>query len=200
VGVAPFGVAPLLIATANRGKYKEFSELLPGVELVFAPDRVPLDVEETGSSYAANAVRKARAWAAAAGLPSLADDSGLEVEALGGRPGLRSARAAKGTDADRNRWLLAEMESLGGGERGRRARFVAAVALSVPGQWTVVREGVCEGRLAEAETGSLGFGYDSLFIPDGFDASFGELPASVKNRISHRGRAVRALLEFLENR
>jgi XTP/dITP diphosphohydrolase len=194
----------LLLATGNRSKHKEFLELLPsGVtrELLFAPDAVGremFEVEETGTTYAMNAFLKARAWAAASGLPSLGDDSGIEVEALSWAPGIRSARIVEGSDADRNRWLLSRMA----GQHGRRACFVAALALSVPfspsgGEWTMVCEGVCEGRLGQRETGGHGFGYDPLFIPDGYDVSFGELSSDVKNKISHRAKAVQALVELL---
>ncbi|MDR2175423.1 MAG: non-canonical purine NTP pyrophosphatase, RdgB/HAM1 family [Synergistaceae bacterium] len=201
----------LLLATGNRGKYEEFSALLPEEmtgRLLFAPAAFPggapnggaPNVEETGTTYASNAVLKALAWAEASGLPSLADDSGIEVEALGWRPGLFSARAAPGTDADRNRWLLERMAGRAEGER--RARFVAAVALSVPGRWTLVCEGACNGRLAldAGMDGGHGFGYDPLFIPDGCDRSFGELPSEVKNKISHRAEAVRVLMALLRER
>ena len=192
----------LVLASGNRGKYAEFLALLPrGVtgKLLFAPDvaRVP-EVEETGETYAMNAILKARAWALISGLPSLADDSGIEAEALGWRPGVRSARAVEGSDADRNRWLLSQME----GQKNRRARFVAVVALSVPSSegellWTLAAEGVCEGHLAEREAGTGGFGYDPLFIPDGYDVSFAELPLAVKNQISHRAKALQNL--FAQN-
>jgi XTP/dITP diphosphohydrolase len=207
----------LLLATGNRAKHKEFLELLPsGVvgELLFAPDlwgrktSENKTLEETGTTYAMNAFLKAQAWARASGLPSLADDSGIEVEALSWRPGVRSARIVEGSDADRNRWLLSQMGEQDDGRAhnrlvcNRRACFVAALALSVPfsperGEWTLVCEGVCDGRLGKRETGEHGFGYDSLFIPDGYDVSFGELPSSVKNKISHRAKALQALLEIL---
>ena len=198
----------LILATGNRFKYKEFSELLPkGLvgELLFAPSLRQgsgiLEVEETGTTYAMNAFLKAQAWARAFGVPSLADDSGLEAEALSWRPGIRSARIVEGSDADRNRWLLSQME----GQENRRASFVAAVALSVPfvsdrsenlggGEWTMVCEGMCKGRLGTQETGEQGFGYDPLFIPDGYDVSFGELPSATKNKISHRTKALQALI------
>jgi XTP/dITP diphosphohydrolase len=203
----------LLLATGNRGKYEEFQKLLPPSvtgELLFAPDALrrkgaqsvqsPEDfkLEETGATYAMNAFLKARAWALASGLPSLGDDSGLEVEGLSWAPGIRSARVVEGSDGDRNRWLLSQME----GREDRRARFVAALALSVPfspttGEWTILCEGVCDGRLGKRETGQRGFGYDPLFIPEGYDVSFGELPSDVKNKISHRAKAVEALLEIL---
>ncbi len=189
----------LLLATGNRHKYEEFLELLPHTavkKLIFAPDFAPMDVEETGTTYAMNAYLKASAWADASKLPSLADDSGIELEALNWRPGVRSARIVEGTDCDRNRWLMSEMK----GRDDRRAHFVAAVALSIPGEWTLVCEGVCSGTLAERPAGEHGFGYDPLFIPDGYGLSFSELPPSVKNTISHRAVAVRELLRNLSER
>ena len=201
----------MVLATGNRNKYDEFLELLPRgavKNLIFAPE-LPGDfmnmpeVEETGSTYVMNALLKALAWSAASGLSCLADDSGLEVEALEGRPGVRSARVptADGesflsSDAERNRWLLACMD----GRVDRRASFVAAVALSVPGEWALVCEGACGGRLSACEAGTHGFGYDPLFVPDGYNLSFGELPPYVKNRISHRARAVAALFDILTGR
>lgn len=201
--------ASLLLATGNRGKYNEFMELLPRSfmhKLIFAPDAASLlkdglpQVEENASTYAMNALTKAMVCSEASGLPSLADDSGLEVAALGWLPGVRSARVMEegrllASDAERNRWLLSQME----GRSDRHAAFVAAVALSVPGKWALVCEGVCEGRLAESETGEHGFGYDPLFIPEGYDMSFGGLPFSVKNRISHRAKAVKKLIDVLTN-
>ena len=196
--VTPRVFGTLLLATGNRHKYAEFLEILPdnAVEkLLYAPDLAAgVHVEETGATYAMNAYLKARAWAEASGFPSLADDSGVEVEALGRRPGVRSARAAEGSDHDRNRWLLSQME----GKTNRRACFVAAVALSIPDGRTLVCEGACWGNLGESERGGSGFGYDPLFIPDGHDASFGELPSAVKNQISHRALAVRALFDLLD--
>ena len=186
----------LLLATGNRGKYEEFRAILPESfvgRLLFAPVGV-LAVEETGDSYAVNAVLKARAWAEASSLPSLADDSGLEVAALGGLPGIRSARIVEGTDEDRNRWLLSQME----GRSDRRARFVAALALSVPERWTLVCEGECRGRIAERPSGSEGFGYDPLFWPDGFGGSFADIPPETKNAVSHRAAALRELLQVLD--
>lgn len=186
----------LLLATGNRGKYEEFRAMLPDSfvgRLLFAPEVGALVVDETGDTYAVNAMLKARAWARASGLPSLADDSGLEVAALGWGPGVRSARIVEGTDEDRNRWLLGGMA----GRKDRRARFVAALALSIPGAWTLVCEGDCPGRLAEHPSGEGGFGYDPLFLPDGFDVSFAALPAAVKNAISHRAAALRVLQELL---
>ncbi|MCR4819338.1 MAG: RdgB/HAM1 family non-canonical purine NTP pyrophosphatase [Fretibacterium sp.] len=186
----------LVLATGNRGKYREFLALLPSSfvgELVFAPELSKLAVDETGETYTENALLKARAWAAASGLPSLADDSGLEVTALGGAPGVHSARAVPGDDNARNAWLLSEL----GNREDRSARFVAALALVVPGGKEFVCEGVCPGRIAEAPSGAGGFGYDPLFLPDGFDASFADIPAETKNAISHRAAAIRTLLNIL---
>ena len=162
-------------------------------ELVFAPEVSGMAVEETGETYAENALLKARAWAVASGLPSLADDSGLEVKALDWGPGVYSARVVPGPDAARNVWLLDSLE----GREDRRARFVAALALAVPGRWTLICEGDCPGRIAESLRGAGGFGYDPLFLPDGFDVSFAELPPETKNRISHRASALKSLLKIL---
>ncbi|MDR1875302.1 MAG: non-canonical purine NTP pyrophosphatase [Synergistaceae bacterium] len=201
----PTGSAPLferlLLASGNRHKYTEFLQLLPREavkELVFAPDfvvpgRLPQAVEETGTTYAMNAFLKARAWAGTFGLPALADDSGIELEALSWGPGVRSARIVEGDDVARNRWLLDQMRGRG----DRRAQFVAAVALAVPEQWTLICEGSCAGRLAESGAGKNGFGYDPLFIPDGYDVPMASLPAALKNEISHRAKAVSVLLEIL---
>ena len=193
----------LLLATGNRHKYEEFLALLPpdiSPSLVFAPDfaaEIPAaDLEETGTTYAMNACIKALAWADVSGLPSLADDSGIEVEALAWKPGVRSARIVEGSDADRNAWLLERMR----GQCCRRAHYVAAIALAVPGQWTIICEGICSGTLAESPSGEHGFGYDPLFIPDGYEISFGELPATEKNKISHRLRALQELFRILKER
>ncbi len=187
----------LLLATGNRHKFEEFKALLPcavATKLLFAPDVVPLDVEETGSTYVMNALLKAQAWSLASGLPSLADDSGLEVEALGFGPGVRSARAAVGGDGDRNHWILSQMEGL----QNRRAWFVAALALSVPNSWTLVCEGDCQGTLGVRPLGEHGFGYDPLFVPDGCSLSFAQMKPEVKNTISHRAAALRLMLDLLE--
>ncbi len=186
----------LLLATCNRGKYEEFKSLLPesfSSRLLFAPDVAPLEVEETGETYIMNALLKASAWASASGLPALADDSGLEVEALGFKPGVLSARIVEGSDEDRTRWLLSQMLGL----QNRRAHFVAALALSVPEKWSLVCEGSCSGVLSEQPSGRNGFGYDPVFIPDGHAFSFADMPAETKNKISHRAVALRILMEIL---
>lgn len=189
-------VERLVLATGSRGKYREFAAMLPREvvgELIFAPEMAQIEVEETGTCYSENARLKARAWAEASGLPSLADDSGLEVEALGGAPGVLSARIVPGPDQARNDWLLSRLE----GRPDRRARFVAALALAIPDRWTLIAEGECPGRIATAPEGKGGFGYDPLFLPDGLNASFAAIPPEMKNAISHRAAALRNLLEIL---
>jgi XTP/dITP diphosphohydrolase len=164
-------------------------------------DAVP--VEEDGRTFTENARRKADGWAAAlaSGFRSaptddgwvLADDSGLEVEALGGAPGIHSARYAgiDATDADNRRKLVTELRALGLDQSP--ARFVCALCLRSPAGEVTAVEGVCDGRIILQERGESGFGYDPLFIPAGYDQTFGELGAEVKDRLSHRGVAVREL-------
>ena len=189
----------LVLATGNKGKYEEFRALLPSSfigELMFAPDigrALTSPIEENGATYEDNALIKARAWAAASGLPSLADDSGIEAEVLNGAPGIHSARIVPGTDIDRNNWFLEQLR----GKSNRRGRFVAVLALVVPGKWELICRGECPGRIAESPSGSGGFGYDPLFVPDGFDVSFADLSAEKKNEISHRAAALRLMFEVL---
>jgi XTP/dITP diphosphohydrolase len=194
----------LLVATNNAGKVRELSQLLAG-----APFRLRLlgefegveEAEETGTTFAENAVLKARHYSARAGLLTLSDDSGLAVDALGGAPGVYSARyAGRGaTYAERMAKLLAEIEAAGGADR--RARFVCVIAVSDPSAGTVETfEGVCEGRIAREPRGSGGFGYDPLFIPEGHERTFGELPEQVKHSLSHRARALALAVRHLRGR
>lgn len=191
----------LLLGTRNPGKVKEITSILedsgwsfsslPEFENVESP-------EENGETYADNAILKARFYAQATGLCALADDSGLEVDALGGAPGVFSARYAgeNASDADRRKMLLAEMtEAI-----ERSARFVSVVAIANPdGTVLNISEGICEGTITYAPRGTGGFGYDPLFIPDGYDQTFAELAQELKNRISHRGRALLNTLQFLKS-
>lgn len=186
----------ILIATRNRGKLAEIREILsaPGLELL-DPDtlgNLP-EVEEDGDTFEANAIKKAVTLARASGMLTLADDSGLEVDALGGEPGVYSARYAgePSDDAANNAKLLDDLR----GASNRRARFRCAIALATPDGECSTVDGRCEGRIADAPQGQGGFGYDPLFVPDGFSQSFGELEAAVKHRISHRGAALRAARE-----
>ena len=178
----------LYVATHNAHKLREIGEILPGFEIV-ADDP---DVEETAPDFDGNALIKVRAIAGRhRGAWCMADDSGLEVDALGGAPGVRSARyAGEPSDTAANNALL--LRNLAG-VADRAARFVCAVALVDPeGREHVVR-GTCPGRIAAEPRGAAGFGYDPLFLPDGFDRSFAELGDVEKNKISHRGRALAAV-------
>jgi XTP/dITP diphosphohydrolase len=206
-------MAKLLIATNNLGKQAEFRDLLadwPG-EILFPQDLgLALDVEERGDSFAEIAALKARAYARASGLPSLADDSGLEVDALGGAPGVRTARYAGpgASDADRYNKLLAALSDTPW-ER-RTARFRCAVALadpagsrgggrggSVEGD-VLVTQGTCEGRIAFAPRGTNGFGYDPVFALPEYGRTMAELSNDLKNQISHRARAIQAARPMLD--
>lgn len=183
----------LLIATRNPHKLEEIRAILvlPGLILVGAEDVPGLpDVEEDAATFEGNALKKARTLGQISGLWTLADDSGLEVAALGGAPGVYSARYA-GPDANyaaNNAKLLAELA----GVADRRAQFRCVIALRAPDQREWTEQGVCTGRIIHAKRGGNGFGYDPLFMPDGRDQTFAELPADVKNHISHRARALAA--------
>ena len=182
----------LVLATHNPAKVREISEMLPRFE-VSGEDSA---AEETAATFAGNALIKARAVAARhAGSWVLADDSGLVVNALGGAPGVRSARYA-GRDGDtpaNNALLLKNLE----GVADRSAAFVCAMAVIAPDGAEHVVEGRCEGRILTAPRGKGGFGYDPLFVPEGGELTFAELPAEEKNRISHRARALAQAREFL---
>jgi XTP/dITP diphosphohydrolase len=194
----------VVVATRNRGKLAELRRLLAGLPLELvgldAVGPVP-EVVEDGDTFEANAAKKAREVAVATGLPALADDSGLEVDALGGAPGVRSARfAGEGaTDQANNRLLLERMAAVPGPERTARFRCVLAFAdpAGPLGHRVHLEEGVCEGHIAEAPRGQDGFGYDPLFVPQGMARSMAELSPDEKNGLSHRGRACRAMARFL---
>jgi len=181
----------ILIASRNAHKIQEIREIfdLPGVEWVSAADIPGLhDVEEDGDTFEANAIKKATELARATGLWALADDSGLEVAALGNAPGVYSARyAGEPCDHARNNAkLLRELD----GQRDRSARFRCVAALSDPAGRAETVSGSCPGRIIERLRGTEGFGYDPLFVPDGFEQTFAEMGAEQKNRLSHRGRAM----------
>jgi XTP/dITP diphosphohydrolase len=191
----------LLIATHNAGKVRELESLLDGLpwrlrSLAEFPD--VMKVEETGSTFAENAALKARGYAAQTRLWTLADDSGLEVEALGGAPGVLSARygGEGASDAGRTARLLKELARTD--DRQRRARFVCVIAITDAAARLVhTSTGTCEGSIALAPRGGRGFGYDPVFIPDGYEQTFGELSPDIKQRISHRARALEAARPFL---
>jgi XTP/dITP diphosphohydrolase len=185
----------ILVATHNRGKLREYAALLADLpaEWVALDDvGINVEVEETGSTFEQNALLKAEAYGRLSGLPTLADDSGLEVDALGGEPGVQSARYAgpDASDADRYHLLLERMKDIPDERRG--ARFRCVVALYMPDGRTYAAEGVCEGRIARAPRGTHGFGYDPVFLVDECGMTMAELPPEVKNRISHRARAIQA--------
>jgi len=191
----------LLLATQNEGKLKELRHLLGDLPLALYNLAQFPDVEtvaETGESFTENASLKAVGYALQTGVLTLADDSGLEVDALGGAPGVLSARyAGEGaTDAERTTKLLKELSGTPSGKRS--ARFVSAVAIANNGGEVLnVSLGTCEGRIDFAPSGTRGFGYDPVFIPKGYKQSFGDLKAELKNQISHRARALLAAREFL---
>ncbi|HZS93326.1 MAG TPA: RdgB/HAM1 family non-canonical purine NTP pyrophosphatase [Chloroflexota bacterium] len=190
----------LLLATSNSGKVAELRGLLAthGNEVV-SPREIGLglSVAETGSTFAENAIMKAEAYAQAAGIVAIADDSGLVVDALGGRPGIFSARfgGPGADDAVRMRLVLDELAAMSGSDR--RARFVAVIALAVPGSAAVTFDGRVEGQIAAEPRGSNGFGYDPIFFYSPANATFGELSTRHKGLVSHRARAAARLLGYL---
>ena len=190
---------PLLVATHNAGKLREFSALLAPLELVSAAAVAPdLKVEETGQTFAENATLKARAFARASGLIALADDSGLEVDALGGAPGVRSARYGGPDldDAGRCQVLLESLRSFPQPEQ-RSARFRCCLVAWAPDGRHCLAEGSCEGRIAAVPAGEGGFGYDPLFWVTDYQQTMAQLPPPLKNQLSHRARALHALRPLL---
>ena len=179
----------LVIATGNAGKIGEYRELLAnaGVDLV----AFDTEVDEVGETYSENARLKAEAALSRSGLPSLGDDSGLEVEALGGFPGLKSARLGP-TQKERTAELLRRLQGV---PRPWKARFVCVIALAVAGRDTRFFEGECRGEVVPEWRGEAGFGYDPIFLVPGTGKTFGEMPPEEKRRYSHRAAAARALLQ-----
>lgn len=193
----------IVLGSSNQGKLSELRELLSDLPIQVLSARealgAELEVVEDGATFEANAVLKARAVSRATGLIALADDSGLEVDVLGGRPGVRSARFAheRATDAENNAALLRELEEVGEGQRA--ARFRCVLALITPWDSAArTAHGSCEGQILRAPRGSGGFGYDPLFVVDGLGGrTMAELSDEQKNRVSHRACAVRALRPLL---
>jgi XTP/dITP diphosphohydrolase len=191
----------LLIATNNPGKLTEYRELLADLPIELtspATEGIDLDVEETGKSFEENAVLKARALADISGLPTLADDSGLEVMALSGEPGIYSSRYAgpNASDADRYQKLLHKLSDVPW-ER-RQARFRCVIAIATPQGALKTVEGQVTGRIAFEPRGEHGFGYDPVFHLPGYDKTMAELPQATKNQISHRADAVRQAIPVLQ--
>ncbi len=191
----------LLIATGNAGKVAEMRLLLGDLPFMFRslsdfPDI--FEVDETGSTYEENAVLKARGYSQQTDSIALADDSGLEIEALGNAPGVLSARyAGNETPFDEKiALLLAELAKAGDGDR--KARFVCTMALADPrGQTLITSTGICDGTIALESSGLNGFGYDPIFVPNGHRMTFGELADPIKHEISHRARASRTIIRYL---
>jgi XTP/dITP diphosphohydrolase len=190
-------VIELVVATRNRHKTREIQPILGSEFRVYDLGAHPevSEIRESGTSFEENA--KLKVLAASGQLPALviADDSGLEVDALGGAPGIYSARyaGANATDTDKINKLLRELARVRATEDGRRARFRCVVALARNGNLLGTFEGIVEGSIANEARGDSGFGYDPIFVPEGLKQTFGELPTEVKNTISHRAKAIRAL-------
>jgi XTP/dITP diphosphohydrolase len=198
---------PLVFATRNRGKLVELRELLPGIEVRSLDDVHVPEVVEDKDTFVGNATKKAREVSAATGLPALADDSGLEVDALGGAPGVYSARyAGEGhNDAANNAKLLAALAGVPADKRTARFHSVLALAdVTGPlGADTITADGTCEGVILDAPRGTGGFGYDPLFFSPELGMTFAEAGVGPKSDLSHRARAMRAikqrLLDYLRN-
>jgi len=190
----------LLLGTNNSGKVQELTALLGNLPLVIlTPSSISLDLQimETGRTYQENATLKALGWSSRSGLACLADDSGLEVDALDGSPGLYSHRFTtnpNANDAERRKYLLDRLEHL---PQPWTARFQCAVAIAIPGQDLIQTTGACEGEIINEERGINGFGYDSIFLVQGTGKTMAELNLEEKNKISHRAMAIRSAVIVL---
>ncbi len=189
----------IVLASRNRGKTREIADLLKDfpVEIKNLDEFGPIsEVEEDGSTFEENAFKKASFVAKALGLPAMADDSGLEVEALGGTPGVYSARYAgdRATDKENNAKLLMEMN----GKKNRAAAFMCVISIAVPAGVALTYEGRCEGLIAEAPAGDNGFGYDPIFFYPAMQKTFAQLTVGEKNLVSHRGKALAEVKEEFE--
>lgn len=190
----------ILLGTKNKGKIREIKEILdlPGVKLLTYEERPFSEVAEEGDSFEENALLKARQICAETGLPVLAEDSGLEVPALDGQPGVRSSRFAREEATDEEN--IAKLLELLQGVDDRRARFRTVAVLRFPEGRELVTEGELWGEIALEPRGKHGFGYDPVFIPEGLSKTLAELGPEVKNRISHRRQALEKLLKLLQER
>lgn len=193
----------ILVGTKNAGKVKELKNLLADIPVKLRSlDEFEntIEPEETGATFYENAALKAVYYAEKTGLAALADDSGLEVAALNNAPGVYSARygGKDSSDAEKIVKLLAELKN--SGSENRAARFVCAIVLTnEAGEKIFEAEGICDGRIADQPRGENGFGYDPIFIPEGFDQTFGELSGEIKSELSHRARAIGKIIRFLRD-
>ena len=189
---SPKTLPKLLLATTNAGKIQEYIAMLddlPVQVVTLKAAGITAEVEETGATIRENAIIKAEAYTRLSGLPTLADDSGLEVDALGGEPGVRSARYGdKKTDKERNDLVLEKLRGVP--NQWRHARFRCVIAIARPGHKVLTREGVCDGMIARLSKGSRGFGYDPIFYLPEMHLHMAELTLAIKNQISHRGKAM----------
>ena len=190
----------LILASNNKNKLREFKQLVEGMDIELLSQSeagLHLDVEETGTTFEENAYLKAKAVTDALGCAAVADDSGLVVDALGGEPGVYSARYGPGpdaSDADRYNYLLNKL----GDEKNRSARFVCCICCTMPDGTVLRSRGECEGEIMHGPKGDGGFGYDPVFKPDAVERGMAELTPDEKNAISHRGKALRAFAEELK--
>ncbi len=190
----------IVVATKNKNKIKEFSEILKGFEIISQEEvGIDIDVLETGTTFEENSYLKASQIYKATGLPAIADDSGLEVDALGGAPGIYSARyGGEGLDdKGRVQLLLKNMENVPYGERS--ARFVCAITY-VDGDGFITAKGTCEGTITNEPRGENGFGYDPVFFVEEYKKTSAEISSDEKNSISHRGKALRIFTEKMKNK
>jgi len=191
----------IIFASHNKGKIKEIKEILEPLKIsVLSADELSLpEVEETGTTFEENAILKASTIAKLKNIPCLADDSGLCVDSLGGRPGVYSARYAPNRDFDKGMdMLLAEMQN--SPDPSRKAHFSCVLAFCFPDGRNICFEGRVNGSIALQKSGASGFGFDPVFIPDGYNLTFAELGSNVKNKISHRGLALKKFVEYLKQK
>src|SRR5690625_4750714 len=192
----------ILIATKNKGKVKEFKAFFSGygirtLSLLDLEEKLP-DIKETGKTFKENAAIKAEQIAEVLSLPVLADDSGLIIDHLDGKPGIYSARYAGEAKDDNANMDKALNELVNAAYKKRAARFICVLAVAIPGDETIFRTGYCEGHIGFTKKGKNGFGYDPIFVPDGYDVTMAELSSEEKNQISHRKRAISQLEDWIK--
>lgn len=191
----------IIIATKNKGKAKEFKQFFSNFNIqcksLLDLDNTYPEVEETGTTFAENAIIKAETGAALLNMPVIADDSGLMIDALDGKPGLETARYAgeHKSDEDNMQKVLQELKRVK--TEDRTARFIAVLAIAKPGEETIVQEGICEGSIAYEKAGTNGFGYDPIFIPNGYLKTMAQLSSDEKGLISHRSHAFKQLEKLI---